>query len=35
MTAGKSVLEGPNTKNVKEALKGLDQLLVNRMNETI
>lgn len=35
MTAGKSVLEGPATKNTKEALKPLDQMLVTRLKETI
>jgi hypothetical protein len=35
MTAGKSVLEGPTTKDTKEALKVLDQMLVNRLKETV
>jgi hypothetical protein len=35
MTAGKSVLEGPTTKDTKEALKVLDQMLVTRLKETV
>lgn len=35
MTAGKSVLENSSTKSTKEALKGLDEMLVNRLRETI
>lgn len=35
MTAGKSVIEGPTTKDTQEALKALDQLLVTRLKETI
>lgn len=35
MTAGKSVLEGPATKDTKEALKGLDEMLVTRLKQTI
>ena len=35
MTAGKSVLEGPSMKDAKEALKSLDQMLVNRLKETV
>ena len=35
MTAGKSVLEGPTTKNTKEALKPLDEMLVNRLRMTV
>lgn len=35
MTAGKSVLEGPTTKDTKEALKILDQMLVQRLKETV
>lgn len=35
MTAGKSVLEGPSTKDTKEALKVLDEMLVNRLKATI
>ncbi|MCJ1425370.1 hypothetical protein MMC29_003269 [Sticta canariensis] len=35
MTAGKSVLEGPTTKDTKEALKVLDQMLIKRLKETV
>ncbi|KAL8770386.1 MAG: hypothetical protein Q9194_005182 [Teloschistes cf. exilis] len=35
MTAGKSVLEGPNTKDTKEALKVLDQMLLHRLQLTV
>ncbi|KAL8929483.1 MAG: hypothetical protein Q9208_001152 [Pyrenodesmia sp. 3 TL-2023] len=35
MTAGKSVLEGPSTKDTKEALKALDEMLLNRLKLTI
>ena len=35
MTAGKSVLEGPTTKDTTEALKVLDQMLATRFKETI
>lgn len=35
MTAGKSVLEGPTTKDTKEALKALDQMLITRLKETV
>lgn len=35
MTAGKSVLETPSTKGVKEALKVLDDMMVLRLKQTI
>lgn len=35
MTAGKSVLEGPNTKGIKDSLKVLEDMLVNRLSETV
>ncbi|KAL8768141.1 MAG: hypothetical protein Q9209_005532 [Squamulea sp. 1 TL-2023] len=35
MTAGKSVLETPTTKDVKEALKVLDDMLVVRFQQTV
>ena len=35
MTAGKSVLEGPTTKDTKEALKVLDEMLVTRLKQTV
>lgn len=35
MTAGKSVLEGPATKDIQEALKPLDQMLITRLKQTI
>lgn len=35
MTAGKSVLEGPNMKDTKEALKVLDQMLFDRLKLTV
>ncbi|KAL8786293.1 MAG: hypothetical protein Q9213_002888 [Squamulea squamosa] len=35
MTAGKSVLETPTTKDVKEALKVLDDMLVVRFKQTV
>lgn len=35
MTAGKSVLEGPKTKNVKDAVKKLDQMLLTRLEQTV
>ncbi|KAI9760772.1 MAG: hypothetical protein M1835_000111 [Candelina submexicana] len=35
MTAGKSVLETPSTKDTKEALKVLDDMLVRRLKETV
>ena len=34
MTAGKSVLEGPDTKDIKDPLESLDQMLVKRLTET-
>ena len=35
MTAGKSVLESPSTKDTKEALKSLDKMLLTRLKETV
>ena len=35
MTAGKSVLEGPTTKDSKEALQALDQMLITKLKETV
>lgn len=35
MTAGKSVLECPTTKDSREALKVLDQMLITRLKETV
>ncbi|KAG8526305.1 uncharacterized protein KY384_000298 [Bacidia gigantensis] len=35
MTAGKSVLETPSTKDIKEALKVLDDMLVVRLKQTV
>ncbi|KAL9581044.1 MAG: hypothetical protein Q9212_004133 [Teloschistes hypoglaucus] len=35
MTAGKSVLEGPNMKDTKEALKALDKMLLDRLKLTV
>lgn len=35
MTAGKSVLETPSTKDTKEALKVLDDMLAVRLKETV
>ena len=35
MTAGKSVLESPTTKDTKEALKVLDEMLVTRLKQTV
>lgn len=35
MTAGKSVLEGPTTRDTKDALRVLDQMLVTRLKETV
>ena len=34
MTAGKSVLGGSTTKDVKQALKQLDEMLATRFQET-
>lgn len=35
MTAGKSVLETPSTKDTREALKVLDDMLVVRLKQTV
>ena len=35
MTAGKSVLESASTKDTKDALKVLDDMLVQRLKETV
>lgn len=35
MTAGKSILEGPSTKDTKQALKVLDEMLEKRLKLTI
>lgn len=35
MTAGKSVLETPSTKDTKEALKILDDMLIVRLKQTV
>jgi hypothetical protein len=35
MTAGKSVLEGPTAEDTREALKVLEQMLINRLKETV
>jgi len=35
MTAGKSVLESASTKDTKNALKVLDDMLVQRLKETV
>ena len=35
MTAGNSVLEGSTAKDAQEALKGLDQMLFNRLKQTV
>jgi hypothetical protein len=35
MTAGKSVLESASTKDAKDTLKVLDDMLVQRLNETV
>ena len=35
MTAGKSVLEGATASETKEALEGLEQMLIGRLTETV
>ena len=35
MTAGKSVLEGPETRGIKDALKVLDDMLASRLVQTV
>jgi hypothetical protein len=35
MTAGKSVLEGANSKGIEEALEMLDQMMEMRLRETM